>query len=118
MKQLLLALAIGLTAMGCSRYGQEDNSKNTLTKVGYVNRSFCKNGFVIYEIKNDTMVDKTYLPTNLPNEFKSQTLKLHTLQKEMKVEFTYKVISDIPQVCPGFYGYDKEIKLINIKKID
>lgn len=114
MKQLFLALAIGLTAMGCNRDGKEESLHKSL---GYVNRSFCENGYIIDEIKGDT-IGQTFLPSNLPKEFKSDKLRLHHTEKIMKVEFTYKITSDTPNICAGFYGYDKKIELITIKKIN
>lgn len=104
MKRLILALAFGLIAIGCNRDEQESN---IFKGIGYVYTSFCENGYVIHEMESDSIIKTTYLPNNLPDEFKTRNIE---------VEFIYKVISDTPQTCPGFTGYDKKIELINIKK--
>lgn len=117
MKKLILALAIGVTAMGCNS-SIDRHEDVLLTGKGYINRSFCESGYIIDLIENDTITNTTFKPINLPNKFKDERLRLHHTSTEVKVEFSYKIISDKPETCPGFYGYDKEIEIVNIKKIN
>lgn len=111
MKNLLLALAIGLTAMGCNRYGQEEEKKNPKleTYVGYVEYSHCADIDFLIQLEKDGKYVTSVYATNLQGEYKKH---------RTKVEVTFETIKEVQVLCPGFDGYTRVVKITNIKKIE
>lgn len=114
MKKIILALAIGLTAMGCSRLGKGEVEEHILKSQGYVTKTFC--GDVINIIDENDNKKYTIKPINLPKEM-VQTLSIYD-KSTLKVDVSYIVTKDEEVTCPGFFSYKQEVKIINIKKID
>lgn len=115
MKHLLLALTIGFIAMGCRNFEKGEKPLAILDDKGYVTKTFC--GDVI-NIMKDGKFAYAVKPINLPEEYKYQNIVVSSDTIGIKVELKYQVTSEKEEVCPGFFGYKQEIKIINIKKID
>lgn len=119
MKNLLLALAIGFTAMSCARYGEHEKEEviNDDIYEGIIYSSgFCGDVFDLKKINDNSIPENTRiygikltnLPTNLSNN-ETATIRM-TLSNLKEVNVV---------MCGGFlaYNYEAQVKkIVAIKK--